>query len=225
MKKGIIGLGIAAAGAGLLWLNQKKSKADPEAIRRLMWDEPTGRWKTRAELLDALSTFFAGLDYPPNREQRRVMSWVVEIERAAQTFRLYPALIAAVIAVESEGFPDKKTLEKQGFYVYGLMQVRGATADLVAQAGLMPRVGDWERLIEPELSVMYGSAYLRWQRNRYAGKMNRDRWVVSAYNGGTAFYERGRFRNEGYVGMVLDDKLPGYAYLFHQLHRAYAGGL
>lgn len=224
MKKWIA-IGIAAAGAALLWWDKVTNKANPGAIRRLMWDEAERRWKSGAELLDALNLFFAGLEIRPTDEQRRVMAYVVEIERAAETFRLYPALIAAVIAAESGGHSDKKTLEKQGFFVYGLMQVRGATADLMAQEGLMPYVGDWERLIEPEQSIMYGSAYLRWQRDRYAGKLNRDRWMLAAYNAGTAFYQNGKFTNQGYVDKVLNDKLPGYAYLFNQLHKAYGGML
>lgn len=210
------------AGAVVYVLRQKITRAPEAVLRKLAVDPDTGRKRTKAQIRDAIAVAIADIGNPPNSDERRVLSHFLEIEAAAKTYRLEPALVAAIIHAESRGVSNLKTLEQQGFYVFGLMQVRGTTADLMSSDNvrLIGPVGDYERLREDGVSIFYGSAYLRWQMNRYRDKMKKVRWAVSAYNAGTAFLDTKtrRFRNDHYVMYVVDRKLPRYVYLFHQIY-------
>lgn len=218
MRRWMLYTGIA--GVGLFLLQRMPRRAPAIVLKRIAVD-PSGRKRTKAEIRDTIWRAIAEIANPPDTEQRRVLAHFLEIEAAAKTFRLEPALVAAIIHAESRGISNLKTWEKAGFFVFGLMQVRGTTADMMAfpHVGLMPRVGDYERLREDKNSIYYGSAYLRWQMNRYRDKMSKTRWVVAAYNKGTArLTSKGKFTNNGYVIAVMDHALPRYVYLFHQIY-------
>lgn len=218
MKRWMFYAGIASLGVYLL--RQRITRAPQAVLIKLAVDPSTGNSRTKAQIRDAILVAIADIQSPPNSEEMRVLSHFLEIEAAAKAYRLEPALIAAMIHVESRGVSNKKTLEQAGFYVYGLMQVRGTTADFMNSEGLIGPIGDYERLRDDGLSIFYGSAYVRWQMNRYRDKMGKVRWAVAGYNRGTAKYDpkKHRFSNEDYVMFVVDRKLPRYVYLFHQIY-------
>jgi soluble lytic murein transglycosylase-like protein len=210
------------AGLGVYLFRQRIRRAPQAVLIKLAVDPSTGNSRTKAQISDAILVAIADIQSPPNSEEIRVLSHFLEIEAAAKAYRLEPALIAAMIHVESRGVSNKKTLEQAGFYVYGLMQIRGTTADLVSSpnVGLIGPISDYEILRNDGPSIFYGTAYVRYQMNRYRDKMWKVRWAVAAYNRGTAKYDpkKRRFSNEDYVMFVVDRKLPRYVYLFHQIY-------
>jgi len=101
-----------------------------------------------------------------------------ELGAAAARHRLSPALVAAVIYVES-GF-DAGVRSDSG--AVGLMQVMPQTADEIAAQtdGFRFRRGD---LAEPAVNVRYGCYYLRRLVDRYDGSLV---CALAAYNAGAA---------------------------------------
>ena len=218
MKRWMLYTGIAGAGVYLL---RRMPRHAPAIVLKRIATHPSGRTRTKDEIRDAILVSIAGIRYPPDKDEARVLSHFLDIEAAAKTFRLEPALIASMIHIETRGISNLKTWEKAGFFVYGLMQVRATTADLVTRDGLMRPVGDHQRLIQDQVSIYYGAAYLRWQMNRYRNKMLKVRWAVAAYNRGTARWDSKNrtFSNNAYVLAVVDKKLPRYVYLFTQIYK------
>lgn len=208
------------AGVVLYLAKRIPARAPVAVLKKLAVDPATGRSRTKAQIRDAITVAIADIANPPSTDERRVLSHFLEVEAAAKAYRLEPALVAAMIHVESYGRSNLKTLEQQGFYTYGLMQIRGTTADLVSNAGLIGPVGGYETLRADGPSIFYGAAYLRWQMNRYRNKMLKHRWAVAAYQAGTAVWnpKKRRFDNEDYVMYVVDRRLPRYVYLFHQVY-------
>lgn len=153
----------------------------------------------------------------PTSKEARVIWFFPEIERAADRNRVEPALIAAIIDVESGGDPDARGPVGE----YGLMQVRLSTAQM------MGFTGDPARLLNPATNIEYGAKYLRWQFDRYRDQMMRHEWAVAAYHAGTAYKRNGKFVNtaghsiQGYVDKVVKERLPRYVYLFNQVYRQY----
>jgi soluble lytic murein transglycosylase len=103
---------------------------------------------------------------------------VDEVGAAAVRHRLSPALVAAVIYVES-GF-DADVRSDSG--AVGLMQVMPQTADEIAAQtdGFRFRRDD---LAEPAVNVRYGCYYLRRLVDRYDGSLV---CALAAYNAGAA---------------------------------------
>jgi len=102
----------------------------------------------------------------------------------ARNYQLQPALLAAVIEVESKF--DAKAESPQG--AIGLMQLLPTTAHGIAlhTGGTNFRTSD---LYDPEINVRYGAWYLRHLLDKYgdertalaaynAGQNNVDRWVA-----------------------------------------------
>lgn len=108
----------------------------------------------------------------------------------ADQFSLDENLAKAVIWKESSGFPDAERWEGEEYgYSRGLMGLLYTTAQ---QMGF---TGEPDDLFDPEINIHYGTAYLRWQLDRYGEDVRK---AVSAYNAGT--YTEA---NKAYVDKVL----------------------
>src|SRR5919198_4896198 len=104
------------------------------------------------------------------------------IRQQARDKGLDPALIAAVIYAESR-FRDGQT-SRAG--AQGLMQITPATAQMIARksGGVSFTVRD---LGTPQVNIAYGSWYLRYLMQRYAGSQT---FALAAYNGGEGNVDR-----------------------------------
>ena len=106
---------------------------------------------------------------------------------------LSPALVRAVIWVESRGIPVQK-LDTNGHVSYGVMQVQVPAASDVGFRG------DPARLMGIE-GIRYGVRYLAHQIRRYGGDVSKG---VGAYNAGNA-----ADASPEYVGKVADALAAG----------------
>ena len=104
------------------------------------------------------------------------------IRQQARDKDLDPALIAAVIYAESH-FRDGQT---SAAGAQGLMQITPATAHMIARksGGVAFTVED---LATPQVNIAYGSWYLRYLLQRYAGN---ETFALAAYNGGEGNVDR-----------------------------------
>src|SRR3954463_1890714 len=104
------------------------------------------------------------------------------IRQQARDKGLDPALIAAVIYAESH-FRDGQT---SAAGAQGLMQITPATARMIARksGGVAFTVED---LGTPQVNIAYGSWYLRYLMQRYAGN---ETFALAAYNGGEGNVDR-----------------------------------
>jgi soluble lytic murein transglycosylase len=103
------------------------------------------------------------------------------IREQAAAKHLDPALIAAVIYAESKFEPQPSSVGAQG-----LMQILPATAYYLAHlsGGFQFTASD---LATPSINLAYGSYYLRYLLDHYAGN---EMLAVAAYNGGLANVDR-----------------------------------
>ncbi len=102
----------------------------------------------------------------PNADREKIAPWRDIIIQAAQRYNLDPALLAAIIKVESNFSPF--ALSSKG--AQGLMQI-------------MPQTQEYLGLSEPydpQKSIMAGSAYLREQLDRFGT----EELALAAYNAG-----------------------------------------
>jgi len=97
------------------------------------------------------------------------------IREQARAKRLDPALVAAVIYAESK-FNDSTSSAG----ALGLMQLLPSTAHFIAQRTGGSRFTTQD-LSTPEINIAYGSWYLRYLLDRYAGD---EVLALAAYNGG-----------------------------------------
>jgi soluble lytic murein transglycosylase len=97
------------------------------------------------------------------------------IREQAAAKRLDPALIAAVIYAETKFDPRPSSAGAQG-----LMQILPSTAQFLAHlsGGVRFQTGD---LATPAINIAYGSYYLRYLLDHYAGN---EMLAVAAYNAG-----------------------------------------
>ena len=124
---------------------------------------------------------------PPEviQKQRYPLRYRAIVKGHARNYRLEPALLAAVIYVESKFRADAKSSSG----AIGLMQLLPSTAHGIAlhTGGSQFETQD---LYDPEINVRYGSWYLRHLLDKYgdertalaaynAGQNNVDRWVAS----------------------------------------------
>ncbi|MBE0476402.1 MAG: lytic transglycosylase domain-containing protein [Coriobacteriia bacterium] len=116
--------------------------------------------------------------YRPLRHESRIAD-------AADSYRLDPYLVAAVINVES-GF-DPGRVSKRG--AVGLMQVMPATAEELRDPGTSPEEVTPERLKDPETNIEYGTGYLSRLVERYGGDVEA---ALAAYNAGPSNADRWR---------------------------------
>jgi soluble lytic murein transglycosylase len=136
--------------------------------------------------------FYLRLRYP--------LRYEAIIQGHSSNYRLEPALLAAVIYVES-GF-DADAESSAG--AIGLMQLQPETAKGIAlrTGGTKFEVAD---LYVPELNVRYGAWYLRHLLDRYDGELSR---ALAAYNGGQGNVDRGVIfpETEEFVKKVLETR-------------------
>jgi soluble lytic murein transglycosylase-like protein len=100
------------------------------------------------------------------------------ISEASLRYRIPVPLIAAVIKCESNW--NATALSRKG--AVGLMQVLPSTAEDVAK-------GSARFLLDPEVNITIGTAYLRILANRYDGETGK---VVAGYNAGPTRVDSGR---------------------------------
>lgn len=112
---------------------------------------------------------------PKAAYDRKVSSYLPEVRKAAARYRLSPALILAVIEVESNFNP--RAVSRVG--ARGLMQIMPATGSMFgAQA---------HQLFDPAVNIDVGCRYLRYLANRYHGNVET---MLKAYNWGPGNVEK-----------------------------------
>ncbi len=120
------------------------------------------------------------LDLRHAREAALPLADTAIIREQAAAKHLDPALIAAVIDAETHFEPRPSTAGAQG-----LMQLLPSTAYYLAQ--LSGGSGFTARdLATPAVNIAYGSYYLRYLLDRFAGN---EMLAIAAYNGGVANVE------------------------------------
>jgi soluble lytic murein transglycosylase len=124
----------------------------------------------------------SGVDHAVNRLALPLTDTGVIRKEAAQK-RLDPALVAAVIYAESKFAPHQSSAGAQG-----LMQILPETAYFIAHlsGGSQFTAAD---LATPSINVAYGTYYLRYLLDHYAGD---EMLAVAAYNAGLANVDRWR---------------------------------
>jgi soluble lytic murein transglycosylase len=122
------------------------------------------------------------------------------IRQQARDKGLDPALIAAVIYAESH-FRDGQTSHAGA---QGLMQITPGTARMIARksGGIAFTVDD---LGTPQVNIAYGSWYLRYLMQRYAGN---ETFALAAYNGGEGNVDRWIARAEQRNESLTIDAIP-----------------
>lgn len=129
----------------------------------------------------------AGKTWPGSAENYRNL-----VERWARARRLDPALVAAVIEVESGWRTGAVNPSDPSF---GLMQVTPIAARDVGY-----QFGTPEPLLDPAVNVEVGTAYLAALRDRYGIPLPSG---VDAYNVGPGAWKQGR-RNSEYRRKVIE---------------------
>lgn len=108
----------------------------------------------------------------PTSPNPKVTRWDDYIYRAVDITGIRPAIIAATIEIESSGYSGTTGAANE----IGLMQIKCDTAKM------MGFKGDCARLFNPDLNVLYGAKYLKFQFHRYDDNVEK---MFSAYNAGT----------------------------------------
>ena len=128
------------------------------------------------------------------------MRYEAIIESAAKEQRVDPALIRAIITVESNwnprAFNPEPTIKDSA---YGLMQILLGTAQSVSGNAKLTK----EQLYDPTVNVMIGTKYLRQLMNRYPTSVKD---VIASYNAGRVVLSISplkRYVNQGYVDKVM----------------------
>lgn len=107
-----------------------------------------------------------------------VLMFAAQVIEVSNLKLIDPALICAVIAVESEGIPDAKRPVSNPKY-YGLMQISFETAQWRGYKG--DRIG----LYDPLTNILFGADYLAYQIIRYKSYP----FGVSAYKVGNVSFD------------------------------------
>ena len=110
---------------------------------------------------------------------RRVELYVEELRLAASEQSLEPALLAAVVYVESTGRID--VVSSAG--AMGLMQLMPAAASDASKALGVPTPSEERLLSDAELNIRLGARHLAWTLNAEGGDLER---ALVAYNAGRA---------------------------------------
>jgi soluble lytic murein transglycosylase-like protein len=120
-----------------------------------------------------------------------------EVARATAHWGVSPALVHAVIEVESSHGLKLVTVEPRGHLSYGPMMVLDSTATSVLG------VKDPSTLKDPATGIWYGTQYLASLISWAGGNINK---AVSAYNAGKGNARpnpAGIYPNQGYIVRVL----------------------
>lgn len=121
----------------------------------------------------------------------------VVIFQKGRSHGIDPYLIKAIVAAESNFDPRAYRDEPQiGDASRGLMQL------LLGTARWMGYAGPPEGLFDPEVNVEFGTRFLKYLRNYFAGDAGK---IISGYNtgpGNVRMDASGRFTNQAYVDRV-----------------------
>jgi soluble lytic murein transglycosylase len=151
-------------------------------VRRLLWLVPV------AVVAGVAAWIFLA---PPNTVERirYPLRYKAIVRGHARNYHLNPALLAAVIEVESKFQADAKSSSG----AIGLMQLLPSTAHGIAvhTGGSGFRTDD---LYNPEINVRYGSWYLRHLLDKYHDD---ERTALAAYNAGQDNVDRWLARGSG----------------------------
>ena len=208
MKKWLVFSGAV----GLFFLIRSRPRQySPDELRNLFWDSEAGRWRSADEVSQILREHPERVPTTILSSEARVLSYLSLIESNAQRHKIDPALVAAIISKESSG--DYAARGPVG--EYGLMQLRDTTAQMLGFTG------DPDSLFNPATNIRYGTQYLAWQLERYAGAADPVSFAVAAYNAGTATIKRGKFTNQGYVDSVIKVNHPRFTLLIDRAHGIY----
>jgi hypothetical protein len=132
-----------------------------------------------------------------------VLRFAANIVTVSNIKLIDPALICAVIAVESEGNPDAKKPVANPKY-FGLMQISFETAQWRGYKG------DRNGLFDPYTNIFYGADYLAYQVYRYKSY----RFGASAYKvGNVSFDSSGAPTN---LAIVYVDKVAKFYASFRE---------
>lgn len=161
------------AGGGLLLMNKKTSAINTSYV---------------ADRL--INAYPLDLGVKATETNLKVMGYTDYIWSSANKFNIAPKIIAAIIDTESSGNPSAVRQEPAlKDYSVGLMQLLTSTAGFVKK--LFPQIeytGDPKTLNNPKINIELGTAYLRYQLDRYTKtpviKPITD--MIAAYNAGTA---------------------------------------
>lgn len=123
------------------------------------------------------------------------------IREKAEEFGLPPALLKAVIKVESDFDPYAFRHEPWVRHLRSPDSSFGLTQILESTARELGFKGACRDLYHPATNIHYGAKYLKKQLDRYEGDVAS---AVAAYNAGTAVRRRGKFRNQKYVDRVTE---------------------
>lgn len=106
------------------------------------------------------------------------LSYEDDIQSAAETYKIDPYLVAAVIETESNWNP--KVRSSSG--AEGLMQLLPVTAqDMIDKGYVDGDAYSVDDLFEPDVNIIFGCAYLRYLLDYYDGALDR---AIAAYNAG-----------------------------------------
>jgi len=124
----------------------------------------------------------------------KVLRWKDLAQKYGDQFHVDPALVLAIIHVESNGIPNAYRWERHlNDASRGLMQVLYRTAQKLGFTG------DKKQLYDPDTNIRLGTQYLAQQISRYGLLAG-----IAAYNTGRPVYDkRGCFANQNYVNKVM----------------------
>lgn len=120
------------------------------------------------------------------------------IQKMAEKYKVPPALIKAIIKVESNWDVNASRYEKElNDSSWGLMQLLLKTARQILKNDKLTI----SQLIQPETNIEAGTAYLAYQLKRYNGSIPD---AIAAYNAGTAKFNpvTRTYSNQSYVNKV-----------------------
>jgi soluble lytic murein transglycosylase-like protein len=146
--------------------------------------------KNRIFLMSSLAALFAALHVhsmsgagaTPKSEILKLAETVI----SKYGFNVDPKMVVAMIQIESAGNPAAVRYEPHLRDVsVGLMQTLGGTARWLAEEMGYNAYGvpSNQDLINPEISIYFGAAYIHWL-STYKGQNRGVKWIVESYNGG-----------------------------------------
>lgn len=144
--------------------------------------------------------------YEPAPETRESESHEAMAARIATQNGMDPALIAAIITVESRWNPEAEGV----FGERGLMQISRQCWNHLKTSKLAPTGDTFDAVWDPEVNILAGVRYLQLAKqycvNRDPEKSSTE-YVLSCYNAG--FYKvhvewKGEIRNRAYVQKVME---------------------
>ncbi len=126
------------------------------------------------------------------------MKYEAEITSAAKEYRVNPAIIKAIIKVESSWNPKAKRYEKHlDDTSYGLMQILTKTAKWITGNKKITK----EQLQDPTLNIIIGTRYYKYLLDKYKDQDS----AIASYNAGSPKRSKlnpTKFVNQSYVDKV-----------------------